>query len=398
MYRNGNLVASGNSGGSSLQGFSVGALNSAGIWGYDYAHCQVAEILLYTGNLSDSDRQAVADWLDQKYTTFTITPPANVSVPVISGPPQAGATLQASTGGWSGTPPLTFSYQWCHCETSGSNCAAVSGATNSSYALTQADVGFTLCVTVTASNSAGSAVASSAPTAVVTGLSANQPPVTAGLELWFEAGTESYLDGAQVFLWHDKSGFGRDLSANGTSDAPLFRADAVNGHAAIEFDGIRSLMKSYSSSFTLAEPTTFFIVFQDLDVDSSSTSGFIFDSWNSSVRQTFGRAGLSRWEAYANIELPATGIPAPFSNFEIWSGTFNQAESGIFRNGAQVASGQTGGSGLNGFSVGALSTSSIWGYNYAHFKIAEILYYSSALSIVERQSVSDWLNAKYNSY
>src|SRR5262249_47223812 len=221
---------------------------------------------LYAGRASYADRQALGFWSNQKHGTFSVTPPANVLMPEISGPPQEGATLQASTGGWSGTPPLTFTYQWSHCDASGSNCTAIPGATSSSYLLNQADVGSTLCVTVTAANSAGSAAASSAPTEVVTAFLATQPPVTAGLELWFEAGTESYVDGAQVFLWHDKSGFGRDLSASSTSDAPMFRANAVNGRAAIEFDGIRSLMKSYSSSFTLAEPTTFFIVFQDLDV------------------------------------------------------------------------------------------------------------------------------------
>lgn len=398
MYRNGTLVASGNSGGSSIQGFCVGALSTSGIWGYDYAHCQVAEILFYSGALSDSDRQAVGDWLNQKYSTFTINPPVNVSAPAISGPPQEGSTLIAGTGGWSGTPPFTYTYQWSHCDASGNNCSPIAGATGSNYVLTGTDVGTTLYVTVTTSNSAGVASASSAHTPVVTAFSANLPPVTAGLQLWYEAGTESSLDGSQIFTWHDKSGFAHDLTASSASDAPTFRASAVNGRAAIEFNGTSSLMKTYFSSFTLSEPTTFFIVFQDLDVNSSSSAGFIFDSMNSSIRQTFGHAGLSQWELYANIELGVAGVPTPFSNFEIWSGTFNQAASSIFRNSAQVASGQAGGSALNGFSVGALSTSGIWGYNYGHFKIAEILYYSTALNSVERQSVSDWLNTKYHSY
>ncbi len=398
MYRNGTLVASGNSGGSSIQGFSVGALSTGGIWGYDYAHCQVAEILFYSGALSDSDRQAIGTWLNQKYSTFTINPPVNVSVPTISGPPQQGSTLIASTGGWSGTPPFTYFYQWSHCDASGNGCAPILGATGSSYPLTSADIGTTLYVTVTASNSVGVASASSAHTPVVATLSANQPPVTAGLELWYEAGTESYVDGTPIFNWHDKSGFARDLTSSSGSDAPTFRANAINGRSAIEFDGVRSLMKTYSSTFTLSEPTSFFIVFQDLDVNSSSTAGFIFDSMNSSVRQTFGRGGLSQWELYANIELGISGVPTPFSKFEIWSGSFNQASSAVFRNAAQVASGQAGGSALNGFSVGALSTSSIWGYNYGHFKIAEVLYYSTTLNSVDRQSISDWLNSKYHSY
>jgi hypothetical protein len=82
---------------------------------------------------------------------------------VISGTAQAGQTLSASTGSWSGTTPLSYGYQWQRC---GSVCANV-GSNANTYALTSADVGSTMQVVVTASNSAGSAPATSAPTAVV---------------------------------------------------------------------------------------------------------------------------------------------------------------------------------------------------------------------------------------
>ena len=37
------------------------------------------------------------------------------SRPVISGRPVIGQTLRVSNGGWTGTPPITFSYQWQRC-------------------------------------------------------------------------------------------------------------------------------------------------------------------------------------------------------------------------------------------------------------------------------------------
>src|SRR5207247_1281475 len=71
-----------------------------------------------------------------------------------------GQTLSASTGSWSGTTPMTYAYQWARCDSSGGSCAAVSGATASSYLLGASDVGYKMRLSVTATNSAGSATVS----------------------------------------------------------------------------------------------------------------------------------------------------------------------------------------------------------------------------------------------
>jgi hypothetical protein len=92
------------------------------------------------------------------------SPPVNSGLPVVSGSAQQGQTLSASAGVWSGTAPLSYAYQWQRCAAS---CVNV-GSNSSSYALTSADVGSSMQVVVTASNSAGSASATSAQTAVVT--------------------------------------------------------------------------------------------------------------------------------------------------------------------------------------------------------------------------------------
>jgi hypothetical protein len=98
--------------------------------------------------------------------TSNTGPPVNTAPPAISGSAQQGQTLAASPGSWSGAQPIGFAYQWQRCDTSGANCANVGSAT-STYTLTSADVGSTIVVAVTASNSAGSAMASSAATMAV---------------------------------------------------------------------------------------------------------------------------------------------------------------------------------------------------------------------------------------
>jgi hypothetical protein len=93
-------------------------------------------------------------------------PPQVVSLPQVSGTAAVGQTLTASQGTWSNSP-TSYAAAWQRCDTAGANCAAVAGASALTYAVTTADVGATLRVVVTASNSGGSGVAVSAQTSVV---------------------------------------------------------------------------------------------------------------------------------------------------------------------------------------------------------------------------------------
>ena len=99
---------------------------------------------------------------------------ANKAAPLVTGVAVQGSTLTASHGTWSGSPAPTFSYQWQDCD-AGGNCTPISGATSSTYVLGSSDVGSTVEVVVTATNSAGSAQATSQATAVVTGPAATAP-------------------------------------------------------------------------------------------------------------------------------------------------------------------------------------------------------------------------------
>jgi hypothetical protein len=74
----------------------------------------------------------------------SVIAPLSTSAPQVSGTPMDGQTLTtpASTNAsWDGTPAtLGFGYQWLRCDTNGANCAAIAGATTSSYLLTDDDV------------------------------------------------------------------------------------------------------------------------------------------------------------------------------------------------------------------------------------------------------------------
>lgn len=61
---------------------------------------------------------------------------------------------------------MTYTYSWQRCSNTGTDCNATT-VTGNSYALSTADVGFTLRVVVTATNAAGSGSATSLPSAVI---------------------------------------------------------------------------------------------------------------------------------------------------------------------------------------------------------------------------------------
>jgi fibronectin-binding autotransporter adhesin len=94
-------------------------------------------------------------------------PPAIVAAPAISGSAAEGSTLTVSSGSWSGDAPITFGFQWLLCDSSGTNCANIAGATGQTYTVVSSEVGSTLRAAVTATNAAGASTALTGPTSVV---------------------------------------------------------------------------------------------------------------------------------------------------------------------------------------------------------------------------------------
>jgi hypothetical protein len=86
--------------------------------------------------------------------------PANVGLPGVSGTAAFAHKLSCSTGSWSGSQPLTYSYQWIR------NGSPIAGAVLANYAAGAGDAGHKLNCVVTATNAAGRASASSSAVAI----------------------------------------------------------------------------------------------------------------------------------------------------------------------------------------------------------------------------------------
>jgi hypothetical protein len=109
-------------------------------------------------------------------------PPRDTREPAIAGGTVQGQTLTATSGTWVGAKPIAFSYQWVRCgadggRPDGSNCAAIPGATATTYALAVADVGSRLRVRVTGRNASGTRTVASNATARIAG---SEPTLPAG--------------------------------------------------------------------------------------------------------------------------------------------------------------------------------------------------------------------------
>jgi hypothetical protein len=82
-------------------------------------------------------------------------PPSLLSSPSEVGAAVVGQRLTGEPGKWSGAGTLTYGYQWHRCDATGAKCTSITGATGLSYKVVAKDVGQTIGLTVTATDSGG---------------------------------------------------------------------------------------------------------------------------------------------------------------------------------------------------------------------------------------------------
>ena len=111
---------------------------------------------------------------------ITSAGPRNRTEPSITGTATVGSTLQANRGQWTGSEPITYSYQWQRCNAQGDNCSEIQGANDTGYEVRDSDSGRTIRVRVTARNDRGQNSAISNPTGVVGGGQQPPPPPSSG--------------------------------------------------------------------------------------------------------------------------------------------------------------------------------------------------------------------------
>jgi hypothetical protein len=95
-----------------------------------------------------------------------IAVPGDITVPRISGRGRVGKKLSGRHGSWTYSP-TAYRYQWLRCNRRGGSCKRIRRATHPTYRITNRDAGHRLRLRIRAFNLAGSAMATSRPTARV---------------------------------------------------------------------------------------------------------------------------------------------------------------------------------------------------------------------------------------
>jgi uncharacterized repeat protein (TIGR01451 family) len=99
-------------------------------------------------------------------------PPVNDVRPAISGLAEDGQALSTTPGTWTSSSPLSYTYRWRRCLSG--VCSNIAGANSATYTLTSADIGATVDVVVSATNTGGGTDANAPATTTVAAASA--PP------------------------------------------------------------------------------------------------------------------------------------------------------------------------------------------------------------------------------
>jgi hypothetical protein len=154
-----------------------GATNST----YLLVAADIGEALTVVQTATNSEGSDTAESAATGVIGDALTAPVITGLPSIAGVELVGEILTATPASVTGNPTPDITWQW---ERSGS---PISGATNSTYLLVAADIGETLTVVQTATNSEGSDTAESAATGVI-GDALTAPVITglpsiAGVEL-----------------------------------------------------------------------------------------------------------------------------------------------------------------------------------------------------------------------
>jgi len=132
--------------------------------------------------------------------------PQSTSAPTVEGKFQVGETLTTDNGSWSNSP-TSFDYQWQRCNTSGTGCTNITGATARTYKLVDADVDHTVKVLVTAANVDGKDTATSSASPVISDSSAPRntarPVITGKAQVGetLEVSNGTWTGGASTFTY-----------------------------------------------------------------------------------------------------------------------------------------------------------------------------------------------------
>ncbi len=289
-----------------------------------------------TGTLFDVNLAGATDQPCQTGSRYTYSPgsggsqvPMNTAVPTISGTATQGQTLTETNGTWT-NGPTSYSCQWQR--GSGGTYTNISGATSQTYTLTSSDVGDTIRVQETASNSAGAgtpALSAATPTVLAPAPTPTAAPAPQGswvgsygaggydLAAWNDGSDLISMPGASVALEQGS----RYVWASGTSDVRALENAAGTSRTAAAYYSASSVavLLSFSSAYSGT------LELYAVDWDSGGRS--------ETITVGSATASLSNFSQGAWLTFPITQAASSTLTITVTNtGPVNAVLSGIFLN------------------------------------------------------------------
>lgn len=216
------------------------------------------------------------------------------------------------------------------------------------------------------------------------------PSDIAGLIIHLDAsGIVGISDGAALATWLDSGPNGYNLTQETSERRPLFRASAIGGRPAVEFDGSNDNM-AVSFGTTYSQPNTVFVVGEFVSVPSNNNFPWI-DGPASSNRTWIGSSSADQYAIWAGDPFLNSGVAASTDPVLV-RGVYNGASSSVAINSGTAVNGSTGSNGMSGLKLAARFDNS----RPQAVKIAEVVAYNAVLSGTDIGRVESYLREKYS--
>jgi hypothetical protein len=400
LYVNGSLVFSAGGKGPALMNSRPTGNLGRGYNDNTYFSGRIAEVLVYTRALTDSERQSVEAYLLARYPASGTA--ANQAPVANAGPDRTIDIFQSASLSGSATddqlPTPTLTYNWTTVSGPGTVtfANATSAATTATFSATGAYV-----LRLTASDGAltGSDEMSVTVNAAAPGAVPQQD-----LKLWLKADAGVTHSSGRVSQWADQSGAGTNALQAAAANQPLLLANASNGLPAIAFDGIDEFLTFTMDINNLSGMSVFLVSAstsstQDGGWHGATHSPIFWNEnayWSTVNMSPYQRVVKFRFGTGQANNMPSYTRPASIgSNFSVNAFVKNGATEKLYVDGASVLT-----------VTGKLSpiryvrTTGNLGRGHDHNtyfagRISEVLVYTRALSDGERQAVEQYLMQKY---
>lgn len=226
------------------------------------------------------------------------------------------------------------------------------------------------------------------------------PDEISGLVLWLDAADASSVGSTGV--WADKTAQNNDTSQGTAGYRPTYSATAVNGQPGVDFDGTDDYLIITDDASLQTDTRTIFVVALR---DTTSSHDGIMGQLNTGDICFYWQAtsGGTAGEFYSSSGGTTYSTTATLSSgsftaaVRLYTLKFDSSNWTLYVDGSQVDTGAhtTLYDSTDDLALGALRDT---GANPFDGKIAEVVWYNTALADDDREGIEAYLNDKYSIY